>query len=391
MSNRYRSIFPLSQRATYEADSNVDFVMSLDNEKLLPGSVTLEGEVAVYSDLGATVAFDGEDIRYDPLAGWHALARDWTTEFQNVGVIESFVNYPRWVKMNTVATQFDDSLAVESPLSCEGRAPTEGIARGYLFGRSTVDPFIPFSIVPQIAINKATGPLSSTATGQIRLRLRLAPNTEVLYGNDVTSATGYSIKNLKLRYQTIPDDGKLVAVQLETHSVYRSNVDSNNQNISTFVPSLCSAVQMSFISQANEGTLKKNYLQLAPLVGLAPIGAVGNTTPLASFSYGIERLYYAINDTEAGALVDFEFQSREEIVRNGLRAFNAKMDKYSALIRHFNNPEAPDRYLAGIPFGSLIDFSKNKFAVELQSQCSNSAAAAFIAYVYFTGLMQMNA
>jgi hypothetical protein len=391
MPNNYRSIFPLSQRATYEADSNVDFVLSLDQEKLIPGSVTLEGEVAVYSNLASETQYNGEDIRFDPLVGFHGLCRDWTTEFANVGVVESFTNYPRAVKMATVATQHDDSLATESGLSCEGRSPTEGIARGLLYGRSLADAFIPFSIVPQIVVNKATAPLSSEVTGQVRLRLRLAPVTEFLYGQDITSAAGYSIKNLKLRFQTIVDDGKKVPVQLEVKQCFRANVDSNNANVSTFVPALCSSVQMSFINQAKEGTIKENYLQLAPLIGLAPIGAVGNSAPVASASYGIERLYYSINDTDSGAVVDFTFESREEIVRNGLRAFNAKMDKYNAMIRHFNNPEAPDRYIAGIPFGNLIDFSKNKFAVELQSQCGQTAATAFVGYFFFSGLMSMNA
>ena len=388
MSVRYRSIYPLSQRATYEADSNIDFVLSLEGEKLLPGSVVLEGEVAVYPTAG--VAYAGQDIRFDPRVGWHCLARDWTTEFQSVGVIESFQNYPRWVKMSTVATQFDDSLASESVLSCEGRAPTEGVARGHLYGRSLADPYVPFSIVPQIVVNKASAPLSSQATGQIRLRVRLAPVSEAFYGAGMTSAVSYAIKNLKLRFQTIPDDGKLAPVQLEVHTVYRSNCDSNNQNISTFVPTLCSAVQMSFIKQSDEGTLSENYLQLSPLPGIAPVGAVGSN-PNASESYGIERLMYAINDSDSGAVVDFTFESREEIVRNGLRAFDAKMAKYGALIRHFNTPGANDCYIAGVPFGNLINFQSNKFAVEIQSQCSNTTAAAFVAYLYFTGLISMQA
>jgi hypothetical protein len=393
MPNNYRSIFPLSQRATYEADSNVDFVLSLDMEKLLPGSVTLEGEVAVYSDITTNppTQYNGEDIRFDPLVGFHGLCRDWTTEFANVGVVESFVNYARSIKMSTVATQHDESLASESGLSCEGRAPSEGIARGLLYGRSVSDAFVPFSVVPQIVVNKATSPLSSDATGQIRLRLRLAPATEFLYGQGVTSSSGYSIKNLKLRFQTIVDDGKKVPVQLETKQCFRANVDSINTNVSTFVPALCSSVQMSFINQAKEGTIKENYLQLAPLIGLAPIGAVGNAEIVASASYGIERLTYSINDTDSGAVVGFTFESREEIVRNGLRAYNSKMDKYNSLIRFFNNPEAPDRYIAGIPFGNLIDFSKNKFAVEIQSQSGNDTATAFVGYFYFTCMISMNA
>jgi hypothetical protein len=147
---------------------------------------------------------------------------------------------------------------------------------------------------------------------------------------------------------------------------------------------------MSFIKQTDEGTLSENYLQLSPLPGIAPIGAVGSNI-VASESYGIQRLMYAINDSDSGAVVDFTFESREEIVRNGLRAFDAKMAKYGALIRHFNTPGANDCYIAGIPFGNLINFQSNKFAVEIESQCSNTAAGAFVAYLYFTGLISMQA
>lgn len=384
--NRYRSIFPLSQRDTYEEDSSVDFVMSLDNEKLIPGSVVLEGEVAVYANKADLIGLDGEDIHHDHLVGFHSLTRDWTTELQNIGVLEPLVNYPRLVRMNAVATQHDESLASESNMACEGRAPTAGIARGYLYGRTATDKYVPFSIVPQIAINKASAPISAAAVGQIRLRVRLAPDNEVLSGSGVTSAAGYIIKNLKLRYQTIPDDGKLVPVNFQVYSVFRSNIDSNNQNVSTFVPAMCSAVQMSFISQANEGTLTKNYLQLAPLPGIPPLGATGSA---ASGAYGIERLYYAINDTESGAVVDFTLESREEIMRSGLRAFNSKLDKYNALLRHLNEPASADRYIAGVPFGSLINFKANKFSCEIQSQASNTDP--YVGYFYFLGLVTINA
>lgn len=386
MTSMYRSIFPLSQRDTYEADANVDFVMSLDGEKLIPGSVVLEGEVAVYANKAGLVGLDGEDITYDPLVGWHCLTRDWTTEFGSLGVLEPLANYPRLVKMNSVATQHEESLASESAVACEGRAPTAGVARGYLYGRTETDKYVPFSFAPQIAVNKASGPLSSAATGQIRLRVRLAPDNEVLSGAGVTSAAGYIIKNLKLRFQTVPDDGKLAPVNIQVYTVFRTNIDSNNQNVSTFVPAACSAVQMSFIAQADEGTLTKNYLQLAPLPGIPPLGATGTA---ASGAYGIERLYYSINDTESGAVVDFTFESREEVMRNGLRAFNSKVDKFNALLRHLNDPASADRYIAGIPFGGLINFKANKFACEIQSQASNTVP--YVGYFYFLGLVTINA
>jgi hypothetical protein len=382
MSNQYRSVFPLSQRDEYTGDQNIDYVLSLDNVKIVPGTVTFEGEVITYAT-GSTPMTDALDVKYDCRTGMHALFRSITTEFQSVGVVEDFQNYPRFVKMQTCATTYDDSLATESNLACECRAPTERIAHGYLLGKS--DGYLPFSIKPLICLNKATAPISGNAIGtQVRLRLRLSPNQEFLYGTGMSSSVSYGIKNLRLRYQTIPDDGKVQDVMMESYFSYRTAVDSGNQNVSTFVPGLADSVHASFIGQAAENTLQSNFLQCPPLPGVAPLGC---TSDEPFNSYGVERLYWSVNDTDT-AVCDFELQSREEIVYNALRSFNAPPTKYGALIRHFQEAQ-PDCYFIGLPFGSLLDFSKSKFACELQS--SVTSAMPFAAYFFFRSAMTIKA
>lgn len=390
MSIGYSNVFPLSQAPEYYSQTNVDFLLNLDNKKLVPGSLVIEGEVAVLPDRAApTTFYNGEDILYDPQAGFHALFRDLTVEFQNVGVVESLMNYPRLAKMATVALTHQESIAVESVNAIEGKVANEIQARGMLYGRSSTDGYIPFSVKPLFCLNKASGPLSGAATGQVRVRVRLSPDEEFLYGSGfVLGTTGYIIKNLRCRYVTIPDDGKKAPVQMVVYQTFRSALDSNNQNVSTFVPGLCSAVHMSFIPQVSEGTPTQNYLQLAVPPGIPPLGASSST--YTGGAYGIERLYYSVNDTDT-ALVSFTLESREEIVLNGLRSFSAPADKYSALIRQFNKG---DGYIVGMPFGGLIDFSKSKLSMEIQSQCNSSTtsvAGSHVAYIYAQCLTSMEA
>jgi hypothetical protein len=382
MSVNYRQVLPMSQREKYLSSENVDFTITIDSEKLLPGSVVIEGLVTVFSDMPtAATPLVNQEVYYDPLAGFHSLFRDFTTEFTTVGVIETFQNYPRQVKMQAVATEYDDSLPAESRLSLEGRCSNIRHTKAYINGTNlaagalAANFSVPFSVKPMICINKASSPLSNTATGLIKIRARLAPDNEFLFGEGFTPAFGYQITQLQLRYQTIPDDGKLVPCQMEVYHVYRASLESNNQNISTFVPSLCSSVHISFIPQEEEGVATKNYLRCAVPRGKAPFGASSQDQ---MNEYGLERVIYSVNDVDS-AIVGFTMQSREEICTNGLTSFNKPAVKYSELIRHFREPNS-DRYIAGLNFGGLIDFSSSKFSCELQSQ---SQGQTMIIYVFF--------
>ena len=90
MSVIYKSIFPLSQHSTYSGDENVDFVLSFEGQKLVPGSLYLEGKIQILNDAGVAMT-NADDIKYDPYTGYHGLFRDITTEFQTQGTVESVV------------------------------------------------------------------------------------------------------------------------------------------------------------------------------------------------------------------------------------------------------------------------------------------------------------
>lgn len=379
MSASYRSIFPMSQKQTYTPNDNIDFVMSVDKEDLLPGSTVLEGKLNIYNT-GTTRPNGANQLYYDHKVGAHGAVRDITTEFRNLGVVENLSNYPRYVKHEVVAKNFTESLGTETDNCVDLRCATMQQAKAYS------EQELPFSIQLRCAVNRASGPLSSDVTGQIRIRIRLAPNNEFLYGPAWNSdAPNYTITDLRLRYKTVPSGGKPKPVVMNVMHSYRTALESNNQNVSTFVPGLADSVSMSFISQNGESSNAANYLQMAPPPGVPPLGA---SEDVDTGHYGLERVYYAVNDTDT-ALVGFTLESREEIVMNGLRAMDADPGKWCCLIRDMQSSVYPDSYLAGIPFGGLLDFTSNKFAAELQSQCNNQDI--YSAYFYFRTQVQVGA
>jgi hypothetical protein len=153
-------------------------LLNLQGEKLLPGTVTLEGSVEVYkiADNSHVTALDR--VYYDPLVGAHALLRDVTCEFQMLGIVENFQNYPRLVKMKRLALTHDESLGTETSNCLELTVHNELQAKGMLEGQNSVDAggagsdgggyALPFSLKLLNSLNAASAPVSSSITGQDR-------------------------------------------------------------------------------------------------------------------------------------------------------------------------------------------------------------------------------
>ena len=384
LETKYNTVFPLSKRAQYLPNETVDFVISLAGRKLVPGSLSIVGQATLYTNQSTTqvVNSNTEQITIDPDCGYHAMFRDFTTELRDVGLTESFTYYPRYVKMKTQASQDQDSLGTETVNCASGQCLSETVRRGYNMGGANTDAeigAIPFCISPMIAPNKSDQGLAGDQVGSIRIRCRLAPNEEVLYGSDVTSASGYSLRDLQIRYEDVADDLTRPPVNMEIYHVARQVIETNNANLSSFVPGLADAVQISFNTTANEQNIARNYLQCSPLRG-TPLGSTQADAADHPQS-GADRLYYSVNDSDT-ALVGFTMESREEMVINYLRAWNVEPKNYSSVLRRINRGDA---YGLGIPFGSFIDFSQQKFAAEIDSATSQPTSC----YMYFRGNMTL--
>lgn len=376
----YAIAFPLAKKDTYGANENVDFILSFENKDMVPGSLVISGECAVYINKATTTApAVNQNVMIDPDAGYHAVFRDFNTNLKNTGIVENFSYYPRYVKMKTQCNKLRESLGVETSNAVEGKCWNEIVRRGYNLGLEAAEPFVPFVIKPDICVNKSNVPIPGNQVGTVRIRVRLAPDDEVLYGTDVTSASGYVLRNLECRYEVMPDDGSRPPLQMEFFNVDRQVIESNNANLATFVAKPCDSVSVSFNRVADEADVTKNYLRCQPLPG-KPLGS-DTTIP----NYGAERVYYSINDTQT-ALVGFTMESREEIIWNYLRSFNNEPAAYSNIMQRLQAP-IPDGYGLGINYGTLLDFTQQKFEMEVNSQCSEP----YSAYLYFRSLLELQA
>ncbi len=382
---KYNVVFPLAKKDEYLANDTVDFILSLENKKLVPGSLAICGECAVLSNVSSdTAVTQTQDINMDPDAGYHSLFRDMVTEFRDVGITESFSYYPRLVKMKTQATFLRDSLGTQTFNSIEGKTLSKTVRQGYNLGVSATDPKIPFVLKPDIAPNKSDMPIPGNQVGVIRIRTRLAPNDEVLFGNDVSADAGYKITNLQIRYETVNDDGSRPDLNMEVYNVIRQVIETNNANLSSFVPGLNNAVHMSFLPVADETTKQPaaNFLRCATVPGdaLLPDSVAGNNG-LGMPNNGFQRLYFAVNDTDT-ALVGFTMEDRNEILHNYLRSFNNTPNQYSTILQRVNEGDA---YGIGINFGGPLDFTRAKFAAEVDSQI----AEPYSCYMYFRGSVML--
>jgi len=394
----YSVAFPLAKKANYEANETLDFVISLENKKLVPNSLVICGDAAIYatkgtSPTGSTAATPNQEVLIDPDAGYHSLFRDIVSEFRQVGIAESFSYYPRYIKMKHQALVDRDSLGTETDNSIEGCAPNEVVRRGLNYGQNSDAPqtgsypganFMPFALKPMIAPNKCDQGIPGNQTGVLRLRIRLAPDEEVVYGENATSSSGYWLQNLQIRFETVADDNTRPPLNMEVYNINRQVIETNSANLSTFVPGLSSAVHMSFNTTANESSATQNFLRCVTLPGtpLAPTTSGTSVEP----TNGADRLYYAINDSQT-ALVGFTMESRNEMVYNYLRSWNLEPKSYGIVQRRLNSQEG---YGLGIPFGSLLDFSQQQFSVDIDSDIGGSVVSGpFAVYLYFKGLVTL--
>jgi hypothetical protein len=261
----YHSVQPENLKDNYVEYDNVDFVLSFPEQKLNLGSLRLEGEFAVtYSGESLnTAANEAKQIYYDHFVGAHACIESITTQAQGV-TIENYSDYARWVKMSTTATA-DQGDMMNSENVCELKAPFRLMSNNLLKGEVTQteqtgvrnDP--DFSIKINNCLNSSTDQLPFSRSGDIRVTINLARTGAVVYGADVDGNVAYSLKNLRLAYTSVMDDGSSTpSIPMRRKLSIKQSLQSGFANVSVRVPAVCSAVSCSLLAQGKENSLTEN-------------------------------------------------------------------------------------------------------------------------------------
>jgi hypothetical protein len=380
----YHRILPQNAKDSYKEFDVVDFELDFPERALLLGTVRLEGEVEVLVDnthtlnvntattVGTNLAANVLDIKLDGRAGAHSFIENVTTTI-NSQVVESLGDYGRYCKMSTIAMSSPSDTSCNSSQVCEMKAGLDKNTNMILKGETVAnDPALTtgilrrnpdFSIKPRICLNGGQGTVPARRASNIQVSFNLARNYGALYGLDMESVVTYSLKNLRLVYVSVPDDGSNQPVACRTKLNVKQSIQSSNANINVRVNAPCDAVSISFNVQAQENSPKYNNLVCHPVPNLT-------------------STQFLFND-QTNALVSYQIRNNAEILDRAIASFvDAEKNSLSP-------PEVAngDNFLMGLNFDEVIPLGNQKFSVELQSSITN--LVPLVMYMYFHSSIQI--
>ena len=389
MSNyQYHRILPANAKNSYEEFDVVDFDLSFPNRAMVLGSVRLEGEVEVVADnnitlnstsatsildaAGAAINANNLKVKLDGEVGAHSFIEVASTKVGGA-VAESLGDYARYVKMSAAAMTTVHDMNNSSNV-CELKAPRSQITTNILKGELVAtDPTLTsgvlrnnpdFSIKPRICLNGGAGAVPHARVGDVRVSFNLARNNSALYGLNMGNAVIYRLKDLRLVYASVPDDGshsepKTVMRKLNV----KQSINSSLSNINVRVPAVCSAVSCSFNVQSQENTPKYNNQTLHPVPNLTSTQFLFNNS--------------------SNSLVSYRIRSNAELIDRAIDSF-VDADANSLSTARLANG---DGMLIGLSFDDLVDLSRNAFSLELESSVSN--LVPLVIYMYFHSQLEL--
>ncbi len=360
----YHQVEPQATQDKYTAFDNVDFVINVgEGRRLLKNSVRVLGDLKI-NTTGSTRSVG--NVGFDRVAGAHAFIDSCQVSSINQGLIENITNYGRWVSMAGHAA-YDRNDMVNSNLACELRASKQTITdfygRGILTetdgsGVAVLEEDADFSIKPICALNRMSGDdLPSSKSGAITLTINLQRDRVALMGNAQVADSNYELRNLRVTYQSVADDGSSSQTGMRTIYNIKSNILSGAASISANVPALCSSVVMSFCDTAVENQLNENSLALEEPQALTEV-------------------QYLFND-QTNSLITYVLEDRTEMLERFIDAMGVSGHNQVSKDVFKSN----EGFALGLDFDGLVDLSKNRFTVQLQTGANNSPSNA---YLYFS-------
>jgi hypothetical protein len=379
----YHRILPQNAKDSYKEFDVVDFELDFPERSLLLGTVRLEGEVEVLVDNTITlnraentslgINADTMDIKLDGKAGGHSFIESVTTTI-NGQVIESLGDYARYVKMSTVAMSSPSDVSCNSSQVCELKAGRDEITNNILSGEIVGnDPAmsngIPvrnnpdFSLKVRNCLNGGQGSVPSRRAGNIQVSFNLARNYGALYGMNMSAVTTYSLKNLRLVYVSVPDDGSNDPVPCRAKINVKQSIQSSQANINVRVNAPCDAVSCSFQVQSQENSAKYNNLVCHPVPNLV-------------------STQFLFND-QTNSLVSYQIRNNAEIIDRAIASF-VDAEKNSCSPPALANGES---FLLGLNFDEMIPLGSQKFSVEINSSITN--LVPLVIYMFFHTMVQI--
>jgi hypothetical protein len=367
MSNRpvEARIFPTNTRSSYKAFNIVDFNVSVPGRKIVCNSFKLQGKLQVFKN-GTVRTISTDNIFIDPMVGASAMFQDFTTSTDNQGVLEVFQNQPRYEKMMLSAIQTNNDNfnshnaqmlrtstlpAVRSLINGEKRVGTPT-------ANPNVNELSSFSVKPVFILNQTSSKtqggdvnLQSSKVGNIMISVRLARDSDVLWGTDVVAQSSYQITDLSLTFKHVPDDGVQNPIVMRTKTAIRQTIQSSFSNFAANANGLINGCSMSFLKSSDEGSLNANTLAL-------------------NEPENVSNVQFLMNDSQ-NQLLTYNLETQQNILMNYLDSISQSDENAAQLWKLKEN----ESYGIGLPFREFIDLSSNRLSVNIQSGIATQGAA----------------
>ena len=369
---KYHTVPPQNAKTDYTQNETIDFKTSAINRKLVGGSVRLLGEIDV--SLNSALS---SNVFYDGFAGLHCVLASIKTSFSSVGQVENLDHYNHYVASKAKASLTKHDL-FNSVYVCEGRCADDVLAKKLLKGTIGVnnegqadiaaykEQNLDFALKLDFCLNNMVGDslVPFNKIGEVMISIQTESVINALWGSaDLNIGTNYTLKNLRLIYTSVADDGKYGKYSMKIKSSVKTSLNSNNATISTKVPVVADSFFMTFIQQLHEGSRVYNSLQCEKI-------------PL------FQRLEVTYNDSMSQQFT-YEIDNEEEVLTNFIKAVQKVAGNNDASLSTLGSNEA---YGIGFYFGgSFVDLSKTKIGINIKSGIQS--AAPFLAYMFFNGLI----
>ena len=370
----YHRAEPQQKKDSYSQFDTLDFNINVgDGRVLVKNSCRWVFDLRVKDDNARPTGTNF--IYFDNRAGGHAFIDSVQVEVENMGQIENINNYARSVVMQEVALKCpEDALNASSVCELKGYDEETSVlfSKGRVSRNSGAKLPADFdgkgdvncALLVNCCLNKMSGgDLPYSKSGMVKLSVNLAPDASALMGASFVNGTdSYEIRNPRLLYRSLPDNGKNKQTIMRTLYNTKNSFQSNLANIQVRAPVVASGVSISFQRQDQEQTSPFSNYKMAKPRNINRIEF--------NFNNAVERISYPIED---------------------LGEMNQRfIDSY---LDTGHNQTAGDRrndnsnFGVGISFGGLVNLENQVFGLQITSSANN--ANPYNVYQYFHGVMTM--
>ena len=385
---QYSQVQPDNNRSIYNPLDVVNFTINNQGRSLVLGSIKLEGKLRVNSNgstraNGAVVADPAhapEDIRFNKNAGIASFLDSVSVQTAQAGQLENIsFDYSRYINMVATATKdVNDSLSSKD--ICELKAPSDILTSEYCYGNQTPTSTtaiedIDFSHKLKICLNRAVSgdQIPFSKSGFMKVSLSLSRNAAAFYGTYFVNGTNnmsnvnYTLSDLVISYQTVPDMGNAPPAVMRTIVPIKSTLESDFSNVASSVPASCDAVTVSYQFQERENRV----------LNAANNPQVWDNNALNKIP-NWESIQFIFNNSNS-EYVSYIIDSETEALKRAIESLSDTGHNQVSLDAMDTN----QHLIHGLSFGEFIDLSQQKFNVQISCPNGISSGGKMVIYMYF--------